>query len=312
LITRFLAFAKAAFADALAGSQWNGSMKAHEHRYHERRSVGTMTGALAKYAKVFNVGAQNTFVYRWNFVLRSVFGIVPLIGTIFLWKAMYGGTGGTTLSGYTYSQLILYFAMTVFVQNLVTPGEDEWQIATEIRDGKMSFLLLKPLNYLAYRFTLYASNRLLYMAVLLPGIALIFFFLREHITLPSHALTWIFFALGTAMAALIQFFIAYAIAMLAFWILEISTVVFMVFSIEYFLSGQIFPLDMLPAWLSAIVKWSPFPYEMYFPVQIFMERVGGAKLAQGLAIQAFWVVVMWLLAVGLWRRGIRRYQAVGI
>ena len=48
-----------------------------------------MTAALAKYAKVFNVGAQNTFVYRWNFILRSVFGIVPLIGTIFLWRAMY-------------------------------------------------------------------------------------------------------------------------------------------------------------------------------------------------------------------------------
>jgi ABC-2 type transport system permease protein len=270
-----------------------------------------MTAVLAKYAKVFNVGAQNTFVYRWNFILRSVFGIVPLIGTIFLWKAMYGGSAGATLSGYTFSQLILYFAMTIFVENLVTPTEDEWQIAGEIRDGKLSFLLLKPLNYLAYRFTLYASYRLLYTAVLLPGVALIFFFLREHITLPAHALTWMFFALSTAMAALIQFFIAYSIAMLAFWILEISTVVFMVFSVEYFLSGQIFPLDMLPAWLAGFVKWSPFPYEIYFPVQIFMERVNGAALVQGLAIQAFWAFAMWLLAVGLWRLGIRRYQAVG-
>ena len=51
-----------------------------------------MNAAVAKYLKVFDVGAQNTFVYRWNFVLRSVFGIVPLIGTIFLWKAMYGSS----------------------------------------------------------------------------------------------------------------------------------------------------------------------------------------------------------------------------
>lgn len=269
-----------------------------------------MRSALAKYAKVFNIGAQNTFVYRWNFILRSVFGIVPLIGTIFLWKAMYGGGGGE-LSGYTFSQLILYFAMTIFVENLVTPTEDEWQIAGEIRDGRMSFLLLKPVNYLAYRFTLYASYRLLYTAVLLPGIALIFFFLREHITLPAHGATWPLFALSTVMAALIQFLIAYSIAMLAFWILEISTVVFMVFSVEYFLSGQIFPLDMLPMWLANIVKWTPFPYEIYFPVQIFMERVHGPALVQGLAIQVFWVFAMWLLAVGLWRRGIRRYQAVG-
>ncbi len=286
-------------------------MNAHEQGHHERRGADAMTNALAKYAKVFNVGAQNTFVYRWNFIFRSVFGIVPLIGTIFLWKAMYGGAGETTLSGYTFSQLILYFAMTIFVENLVTPTEDEWQIAGEIRDGKMSFLLLKPVNYMAYRFTLYGSYRLLYTAVLLPGVALIFFFLREYITLPANAVTWLYFGLSTAMAALIQFFIAYSIAMLAFWILEISTVVFMVFSVEYFLSGQIFPLDMLPRWLGDIVKWTPFPYEMYFPVQIFMERVSGAALMQGLAIQAFWAFAMWLLAVGLWRLGIRRYQAVG-
>jgi ABC-2 type transport system permease protein len=270
-----------------------------------------MTASLAKYAKVFNIGAQNTFVYRWNFILRSVFGIVPLIGTIFLWKAMYGSGEHATMSGYTYSQLILYFVMSIFVENLVTPTEDEWQIAGEIRDGKMSFLLLKPVNYLAYRFTLYASYRLLYTAVLLPGIAIIFLCLREHITLPSQAITWVAFAAGTAMAALIQFFLAYSIAMLAFWILEISTIVFMVFSIEYFLSGLIFPLDMLPAWIADIVRWTPFPYELYFPVQIFMERITGAQLLHGLAIQAFWAVMMWLLAVGLWRLGIRRYQAVG-
>ena len=270
-----------------------------------------MTSAIAKYLKVFNVGAQNTFVYRWNFVLRSVFGIVPLIGTIFLWRAMFGTDGHGQLSGYTFSQLILYFAMSVFVENLVTPTEDEWQIAGEIRDGKMSFLLLKPINYIAYRFTLYASYRLLYTAILLPGVALIFLCLREHITLPGHAFTWVAFAVSTGLAALIQFFLAYSLAMLAFWLLEISTVVFIVFSLEYFLSGMVFPLDMLPSWLAGFVKWGPFAYELYFPVQIFMERVRGEALATGLMIQAGWAIVAWLFAVGLWRLGTRRYQAVG-
>ena len=270
-----------------------------------------MNALLSKYAKVFDIGLQNTFVYRWNFVLRSLFGIVPLIGTIYLWRAMYGEETGRTLGSYTYSALILYFAMSVFVENLVTPTEDEWQIAADIRDGKLSALLLKPLNYLAYRFTLYASYRLLYTAIILPGVALIFYCLRDHITLPAHPTTWLAFALSTGMAGLIQFAIAYAVAMLAFWLLEISTVVFIVFSFEYFLSGHIFPLDMLPAWLSTFIKWAPFSYELYFPVQVFMERVKGDALRDGLLIQAGWVVILWLLAHMMWRFGIRRYQAVG-
>jgi ABC-2 type transport system permease protein len=271
-----------------------------------------MGAAFAKYARVFSIGIQNTFVYRWNFVLRSVFGIVPLVATIFLWRAMYDGSDTKQLSGYTFSALIMYFATVVFVENLITPTEDEWQIAGDIRDGKLSAILLKPINYLAYRFTLYVSYRFLYTLIILPGVLLIFLFLREHIRLPGDVGTWAAFAVSTVLAALIQFFIAYTLAMLAFWLLEISTVVFIVMSFEYFLSGQIFPLDMLPPWLYQIVKYSPFPYELYFPVQIFMGRVTGDTLTQGLIIQASWVVILYLLATTLWRAGLRKYQAVGV
>lgn len=266
---------------------------------------------LAKYAKVFDAGIQNTFVYRWNFILRSVFGIVPLIGTIFLWRAMYGDDAARQLSGYTFSALITYFAMTVFVENLITPTEDEWQIAGEIRDGKLSALLLKPINYLGYRFALYTSYRALYSAVILPGVLLIFFFLRSYITLPNEVLTWLAFTVSTVLAGLLQFLIAYAVAMLAFWILEITTIVFIIYSLEYFLSGRVFPLDMLPAWVQPAVKWSPFTYEMYFPVQVFMGRVTGSALSEGILIQAAWVIILYAIATVMWRAGLKRYQAVG-
>src|SRR5262249_37313778 len=159
----------------------------------------------------------NTFVYRWNFILRSIFGIVPLIGTLFLWNAMYGGDEARQLSGYTFSALISYFAFSVFVENLITPTEDEWQIAADIRDGRLSTLLLKPVNYLGYRFTLFLGYRTLYSAVIMPGVLLIFFFLRKYIILPSDPFVWLAFALSTALAALLQFFIAYTLALLAFW-----------------------------------------------------------------------------------------------
>jgi hypothetical protein len=32
---------------------------------------------------VFNIGLQNTFVYRWNYFLRALFGLIPLAGTSF-------------------------------------------------------------------------------------------------------------------------------------------------------------------------------------------------------------------------------------
>jgi ABC-2 type transport system permease protein len=60
------------------------------------------------------------------------------------------------------------------------------------------------------------------------------------------------------MAAFIQFFITYSLAMMAFWILEISTIVFIVYSFEYFLGGQVFPIDIMPSAVQAVMKWLPF------------------------------------------------------
>ena len=42
-----------------------------------------------KYISVFNIGLQNTFVYRWNYFLRALFGLIPLAGTVFLWRAIF-------------------------------------------------------------------------------------------------------------------------------------------------------------------------------------------------------------------------------
>ncbi len=62
---------------------------------------------------------------------------------------------------------------------------------------------------------------------------------------------------------------------------------------EYFLSGHAFPLDMLPPWIAGIVKWSPFPYELYFPVKVFMERI---RVAAGITDQK--VRSSWALNTG--------------
>ncbi len=264
----------------------------------------------AKYARVFTLGLQDTFVYRWNFILRSLFGIVPLIGTVFIWRAIFESRGAS-ISGYDFGDMIFYFLLTILVENLVTPTEDEWRIASEIRDGQISALIIKPLNHLAYRISLFLSYRALYTTVTLPIVALIFWWFRDYLRLPQDPWTWPAFFLSLGMAAFIQFFIAYSLAMLAFWILEISTIVFILYSFEYFLSGQIFPLDLLPDWLQGFVKWSPFTYELFFPVQVYMERVQGEALVSGLAIQAMWVVVTFGLARSLWHFGVRKYQAVG-
>jgi len=266
---------------------------------------------LGKYRAIFSIGLQNTFVYRWNFLLRSLFALIPLFGTVFVWRAIYGDTSGE-IAGYNFGEMVFYFLVVLLVDNLITPTEDEWQIAAEIREGQLSSFLLKPFDFLAYRSCIFIGSRLLYTAVTLLPVVGVFWWYREYLQWPAHASTWAWFLISLVMAGAIQFLIAYSLAMLAFWILEISTVVFILYSFEYFLSGKLFPLDTVPGVAGTILRLLPFPYELYFPVAVLMEKIQGPQLWSGLAIQSVWVLLCFALARGLWAAGIRRYEAVGI
>ena len=263
-----------------------------------------------KYFKIFDIGLQNTVVYRWNFLLRSLFDVVPLLGTVYLWRSLFA-TRGQSIGGYEFNSMVFYFLLIILASNLITPTDDEWQIASDIREGQINALLVKPINYLAYRISLFLGYRAIYSAVTLPLVLVLFAFFHAYLSAPQHAVTWFWTMVSLGMAAFLQFFLAYAVAMLAFWLLEISTVVFIIYSFEYFLSGHLFPLDLMPIWFRGILEWLPFTYELFFPVAVFLEKVQGAALYRGLSIQAGWVMLG--LAVGqiMWARGLRHYGAYG-
>jgi ABC-2 type transport system permease protein len=207
--------------------------------------------------------------------------------------------------------VVAYFLIVLFLDGLVTPKDDEFRVAADIREGQISAFLVKPINYLLYRFSLFASSRLLFSAMTLPVFLVLLFFTASYFTWPSEVGLWLAAIWTIAMAALLQFFITISIALLAFWMLEISTVVFIVYSFEYMLSGKMFPLAFMPPFVQDILQWLPFPYELYFPVRVLMNLVHGADLWFGLGVQAFWVIVAAAAAQLMWRQGLRKYQAVG-
>ena len=90
-----------------------------------------------------------------------------------------------------------------------------------------------------------------------------------------------------------------------------STFIFILYAFEYIASGHLFPLDILPPAFEKILYFTPFPYQMYLPVSIYLGKVTGDAMVQQLVIQALWVGAAYLLARFAWQRGIRRYSAAG-
>ncbi len=266
---------------------------------------------MKKYWHVINIGIQNNLTYRVNFLFRAVFGFVPLLATVYLWRAIYQGKNGGNVADYSLAQMTSYYLLVTVVDAFTVVSEDDWQIAADIKDGNISQFLLKPIDYLSYRLCLYLAGRLIYLAVAAIPLLLFIYCLRAYFVPPGGWLVLAEFLFSVGLTALLQFFMSYTMALLAFWVLEVSTFIFILFAFEYLASGHLFPLDILPPALHRVLDFTPFPYQMYFPVGIYMGRITGSELLQGLFIQASWVLGAYLLARWVWSRGIRKYSAVG-
>lgn len=264
-----------------------------------------------KYWHVINIGVQNTLVYRVNFLFRATFGLIPLIAMIMLWQTVYGGKSSSQIGAYNLPQMISYYLLVTIVDALTAVTEDDWQIATDIKDGNISQFLLKPIDYLWYRLCLFGSGRLVYTVVAAVPVAVFVYSQREFFVGPPDTWTLGLFVVSVVLTGLLQFLMSFTMALLAFWVLEVATFIFIMFAFEYLAGGHLFPLDIMPPVVTQLLSFTPFPYLLFFPISIYLGRVTGPAIAQGLLIQLAWVLIAYAIARLVWHRGVRKYSAAG-
>jgi ABC-2 type transport system permease protein len=269
-----------------------------------------MLATLNKYRHAFLIGIQSNIVYRWNFAVRGFFSLFHLAAVFILWSAAFLGKGD--LGGFSLPQTITYFVTLLVLQFFISAFNEDYQISEEIRNGLINQFLLKPINYFGYRFSIFVAARLVSGALIVIPFLVALPFLRDYLTFPENLSVVALGFPAMLLSEVIQFSIAYCFGLLAFWFLEIQGFVILSMAIETVLGGQMFPLDLLPAWAYAIAKFLPFYYQMYFPAAIFTGRLADPNLiAQGFLIQACWVVILLAINHGLWKRGLRHHTAVG-
>jgi len=264
---------------------------------------------MLKYRHAFVVGLQSNLVYRWNFAARSLFSIFHLVFIFIFWGAIYAGNA--SIGGYGFAQTLTYFVALFVLQFFIGAFNEDYQISEDIRNGLINQFLLKPINYFAYRLSVFASARVVSGALGLVALGVALPFFRGYLVLPHDGWRIALGIPAMALTALIQFSIAYCFGMLAFWFLEIQGFVILSMAVETVLGGQFFPLDLLPPAVFRAVSYLPFYYQAYFPTAILTGRIGLAAAARGLAVQALWAAVLVCVAEAVWLRGLRRHTAAG-
>jgi ABC-2 type transport system permease protein len=184
-------------------------------------------------------------------------------------------------------------------------------IARDIRDGNIKKFLVQPVDMLGYLLLYRVAHKLVYYVIALAPFALVFFLCRGYF--PGWPDAWTFWAFMASllMSFLLGFFLEAALGMIGFWFLEVSSLLFVYMLFNFFFSGHMFPIDMLPGVWGEIVKIIPLQYLAYFPAAVFLGKIQGPELIRGLWIEFAWVAVSFAFCRLLFYWGTKRYSGYG-
>ncbi len=266
---------------------------------------------MQKYLRIMRIALVERLAYRADFFLTTFFRFLPLVTTFLLWEAVYRGSGQREIASFSRDTMIAYLLLVQISRIFSSMPGLGTGIARDIRDGNLKKYLLQPIDMLWYLLSYRGAHKLAYIATTALPYALLFFCFRDVFDGLPGPLTLLAYFLSLVLSFLIGFFFEAAIGIVGFWFLEVTSLMYIIGILNYFISGQMFPLDLLDGRVGFVLELLPFPYLAYFPAMVFLEKKTGTDLLIGLGVEFFWVVTLIVFTRWLYARGLRHYSAFG-
>jgi ABC-2 type transport system permease protein len=266
---------------------------------------------MKKYLSVFKISFAQEFAYRLNFIMWRVRNVMQIILVYFLWSTVFYDPTREVF-GYNREKILTYVFGILILRALVFSARMV-DMAGEIANGDITNYLLKPINYFKYWMTRDLASKTLNLSFATVEITALYFIFRPQLFIQGDFLILVATLAAVILAMALFFCILFLVNMVTFWMPENGWAAQFLFVniIADFLSGGVFPIDILPVLWQKILYALPFPYLLFFPLQVYLGKVGGGEMIRGLVIAFVWVTVLLLSVRTVWSRGIRRYSAEG-
>ena len=221
--------------------------------------------------------------------------VTPLLG-LAVWSAALPGS--RAVSAYYVALLAVQF-MTVCYENVT--------FTQHITSGALADRLLRPHPVVLYVLGGNCAWRIWHLLFGLPlvvgtalaaGVA----FQPATVTVAIPAVV---------LAAALRFLFTYVLALTAIWIQRAGSVINFGNTLVFLLGGAAAPVALFPDRLRPLGEALPFRAMHGFPAEIAAGSLGHAQIAAGYAWQLLWTTLFTLIAIAVWRAGVRRYTAVG-
>jgi ABC-2 type transport system permease protein len=267
---------------------------------------------LRVYYASLRIAVAAMLQYRFVILIWAVWGFVGPLISLAVWSAATASQGGslTSATGASFhrADFAAYFLVFMIFGHL-SMSWNAFEFAWRVRDGSLSFQLLKPLHPIHIDISMNIAYKLVTSAMLLPVWVLLFVFLQP--SLPSSWFSLLLSIPALVLAGLLRFLWQYVLAIVAFWTTRVEAINQFYFTLDTFLSGGVAPLALLPGWLGVVAMYSPFRGMGAFPVELALGRIPMEEVVPGFVWQMVWLMLAVVVLRIMWAAGIKQYSAVG-
>ena len=266
---------------------------------------------MKKYATVALMGWQDSLVYRANAIVWVLYAALPALTLMLVWRAAYASGTQTSRSGLNLSQMMTYYICVTALSIVITP-HPEWETALQIREGKMTAFIVRPIGYFGYRLAQETAYQMMKSLMMLPSLALMIWIFKDDLEFPIFdAARFGLFLMSSFLAYILLTQIKFLLGISAFWIAEPGGFLELWHTLLALLGGRLLPIGELPHWVQVIALYTPFSSLYSFPVGLFLGTLPPERFAPGFLTQILWIAALSWAVRAAWQRGLLAYEGYG-
>lgn len=261
-----------------------------------------------RYLRIFLLHFQYVFAHPSKTFVWFLMALVAPMGNLVFWIA---AIASNKYIGVTISFITSYYFLQVFLGTLLMSHQENEIGNQDIHEGQLTQYLLKPFSYFWLNFFEELPYRLIESVFSLALLLLFFAFFNQFLKITHDPMGIIGAIVISVLALSLSFTFKMGLGLTAFWTTDTHGLFGYSEILIFILAGYIMPLSFMPVWLKQISFTLPFSYMLYFPIIAVQGTLSSIDILKIIFIQCTWLVILTIIYKMLWKRGIRKFTAIG-
>lgn len=246
--------------------------------------------------------------YRANYLTDII--VQPLVVACIemaLWMSVFASVDSLTIGGFDRNHYLSYAIWASFITRVTTNWMYEYRMVNDVESGAINSILVRPVSFYEYYLGQFVGYKLTSLAF--SSVVPIFFSFLFNLSIIPARIPAVFCLIGFYLILLHT--LSFLISCMAFKLTRVTSLTIAKNLTLWVLSGELYPLDLLPSPLKEWIIALPFSSAVYLPVAYLTGRIESASFYQGFLSVGIGIVFFAWIGQTLWRRGLLSYTGTG-